>query len=488
MAIRPVVALDTGAFCISEDGEDLAEAAVETCLLDLADEDGVSLAEDGGLFRSDFAEDAHRQARTREGISPHDVIGEAEGGADGACLVLEEVAKRLHEAEGQIGGQSTDVVVGLDLGGGLAFRRCTLDDIRIEGALGEEIEGAALGGEGAGFAFESADEAFADHATLLFRIGYSGEMGKEVVGGIDGHKADAEMFAETGDDVARFILAKEAIVDEDASQLVTDGSMEKGSGYGTVHPTGDTGKDAGGSDLFTDGVDSLINEGSGCPCGGTSGDVEAEVAQEVEALRGMGNLGMELQGHDGCVPGSRNGCHGRDRAGGSEGNGMETIGQRGHLVSMAHPDIGLVGKGPEQRMPSVGEGDWCMTEFAPFDGTHLSPQVLGEELHAVTNAENGDTQVEHDVLEAWRVGVIDAVRTTRQDEPTGIEGADAIGGRIPREEFGIDAALADATHDEASVLGPIIQDDDGVTMRMGGHGSDAIGGVLIWVHTRLYGG
>ena len=102
--------------------------------------------------------------------------------------------------------------------------------------------------------------------------------------------------------------------------------MEKGGGHGTVHPTGDTGKDAGGSDLFTDGIHSLINEGTGCPRGGASGDVEAEVAQEVEALRSMGNLGMELQGHDGCMPDPRKGCHGRDRAGGCGGNRMETAG------------------------------------------------------------------------------------------------------------------------------------------------------------------
>lgn len=202
MAIRSVVALDPGASCIRKDGEYLAEASVETCLLDLANEDGVGLAEDGGLFRSDFAEDAHGQARTREGIAPNDVIGEAKGAADGACLILEEVAERFHQAEGQIGGQATDVVVGLDLGGGLAFRRRTFDDIRVEGALGEEIEGATLGGEGAGFAFERADEAFANHPALLFRIGYSGEMRKEIGGGIDGYEVDAEMFAETGDDVA----------------------------------------------------------------------------------------------------------------------------------------------------------------------------------------------------------------------------------------------------------------------------------------------
>lgn len=128
-----------------------------------------------------------------------------------------------------------------------------------------------------------------------------------------------------------------------------------------------------------------------------------------------------------------------------------------------------------------------MTEFAPFDGAHLSAEMVGEELHAVADAENGDSEVEHRVLEAWRAGVIDAVRTTGQDEPAGVEGADTVGGRIPREEFGIDATLTDTTHDQAGVLGPVVEDDDGVAMRKGGHGSDAIGGGLVRVHTRLYG-
>lgn len=128
-----------------------------------------------------------------------------------------------------------------------------------------------------------------------------------------------------------------------------------------------------------------------------------------------------------------------------------------------------------------------MTEFAPFDGMHLTAQVVGEELHSVTDPENGDSEVEDRVLEGWRAGVIDAVRTTGQDDPTGVECTDAIGGCVPREEFGIDAALADTTHDEAGILGPVVEDDDGVTMRMGGDGSDAFGGGLVRVHTRLYG-
>ena len=154
---------------------------------------------------------------------------------------------------------------------------------------------------------------------------------------------------------------------------------------------------------------------------------------------------------------------------------------------MAHPDIGLVGKRPEQRMPGVGEGDRRVTDFAPVDGTHVSAEMVGEELHAVTDPEKGDSEVEDRVLEGWRAGVIDAVRTTGQDDPTGVECTDAIGGCVPREEFGIDAALADTTHDEAGILGPVVEDDDGVTMRMGGDGSDAFGGGLVRVHTRLYG-
>ena len=61
-----------------------------------------------------------RQARAGEGVTPDDVLGQAQVLADHADLVLEEVAQGLDQLEAELGGQAADVVVELDVGGGVA--------------------------------------------------------------------------------------------------------------------------------------------------------------------------------------------------------------------------------------------------------------------------------------------------------------------------------------------------------------------------------
>ena len=51
----------------------------------------------------------------------HHLVGQAQLGADGAHLVLEQVAQRLDQLELHVLGQAADVVVGLDAGGGAAL-------------------------------------------------------------------------------------------------------------------------------------------------------------------------------------------------------------------------------------------------------------------------------------------------------------------------------------------------------------------------------
>ena len=71
------------------------------------------------LLVRDVADDAHGEARTRERLAVHDLVGQAELGADGADLVLEERLERLDEVEVHALGERDEVVVALDLGGRL---------------------------------------------------------------------------------------------------------------------------------------------------------------------------------------------------------------------------------------------------------------------------------------------------------------------------------------------------------------------------------
>ena len=64
--------------------------------------------------RSHLAEDAHREPRAGERLSPHELIGEAQLGPEAADLVLEQVAQRLEQLEAHVLRKPADIVVGLD--------------------------------------------------------------------------------------------------------------------------------------------------------------------------------------------------------------------------------------------------------------------------------------------------------------------------------------------------------------------------------------
>ena len=72
-------------------------------------------------------------------MPPDDVFRQAEPQPQGADLVLEQVAERLDEREGQVLGQSAHVVVQLDRGGRAVGRTAAFDHVGIERSLGEEL-------------------------------------------------------------------------------------------------------------------------------------------------------------------------------------------------------------------------------------------------------------------------------------------------------------------------------------------------------------
>ena len=90
--------------------------------LDLVDDDPVGLAQRVEPLGRDLADDPDGEARARERLAQDHRLGQAQLQADLADLVLEQVAQRLDELEAQVGRQAADVVMGLDLLGGLRLR------------------------------------------------------------------------------------------------------------------------------------------------------------------------------------------------------------------------------------------------------------------------------------------------------------------------------------------------------------------------------
>ena len=85
---------------------------------------------------------------------------------------------------------------------------------------------------------------------LLFGVGDAGELVEEAVGGVDVDELDLEVAAEGVDDALGLFAAQEAVVDEDAGELVADGAVDEGGGDGGVDAAGERADDAAVADLL----------------------------------------------------------------------------------------------------------------------------------------------------------------------------------------------------------------------------------------------
>jgi len=161
-----------------------------------------------------------------KGLAPDEVGGDAELEAGFADLVLKQVAQRFDQRfEGDDIRQATNIVVALDHGG---ITHTAFDDVRVDRALDQEIDFADF----LAFFFKDADEFLANDFALAFGIGNTGELAEEAVLGIDANQIHVELLLENPLDRVTFIFAEQAMVDEDAGQVVADCFVDHDSSNG----------------------------------------------------------------------------------------------------------------------------------------------------------------------------------------------------------------------------------------------------------------
>ena len=241
-----------------------------------------------------------RMARPGPGerLAQHHRLGQAQLQPDLADLVLEEVAQRFDELEPQVRRQPTDVVMGLDLLGRLGLGGRRFDDVRVERALGQEVDPSEL----RRLLLEDADELVADDLALLLGVLDAGQPSQEALARIDHDQAHAEIALEGHPEQLRLLLAHQAVVDVDAGQPVADGAMDergRDRGIDAAREGADdepVGAGLGGVavDPFADAGHGRIDEVGRGPGGLEPGDAHDEVAQDVAAAGRVDDLGMEL--------------------------------------------------------------------------------------------------------------------------------------------------------------------------------------------------
>ena len=182
-------------------------------------------------------------------------------------------------------------------------------------------------------------------------------------------------------------------------------------------------------------------------------DLVEEILEELLAARRVRDLGMELHAVERAGLVARGGV----RAGGRGRQRDEVRRQLVHLIAVAHPDGGFLGKTAHERV-ICGDAKPRAAIFARFGGLDLTAQDLRADLHAVTDPQDRHAQLEDLGIAAGCARFVHAARSAGEDQPSGIELAQFVKRDVRANELAEDALLADAAGDELGVLRPEIED------------------------------
>ena len=174
--------------------------------------------------------------------------GIAQLAAERAHLVLEQLAQGLDQLQVHALRQAADVVVRLDRHRRPARERHALDHVGIERALGQELGAAGL----LGLLVEHVDEERADGLALGLRVGLAGQRVEEAPARVHVHQRDVEMAAEQRNHLLGLVEAQQAVVDEDAGELVADGLVDQHGRHRAVDAARQPADDAPLADLGPD--------------------------------------------------------------------------------------------------------------------------------------------------------------------------------------------------------------------------------------------
>ena len=206
-----------------------------------------------------------------------------------ANLVLKQLPKRLQQLQLHVFWQTTHVMVGLDVPG-RAPHAPGLDDVRVEGPLGQKIDGGRL----TGHLLEGQDKLPADYLALLLRIGHPFQLIEEPVGIVKAIDLQAQPRFKESHHLIALIFSQEAVVDEHAYHLLPQGSSEEGRHHRTVHPARDGAQHPARANRSTDALGKLHRLVGGGPIRLGPGDMKEEIGQHGPPIGCMLDLRVEL--------------------------------------------------------------------------------------------------------------------------------------------------------------------------------------------------
>ena len=316
---------------------------------------------------------------------------------------------------------------------------------------------------------EHVDERGADDLPLLLRIGDAGEAIEEQIGRVHEVERQVQLLAEALLDLIRLVVAQQPVVHEDARQPIADGPVNQHRGDGGIDAARQPAHDLARPDLLPDALGRLLDERGDRPVARAAADVVGEVPQDLGAVIGVHDFGMEQQ----RVELTLRRLHRHDRRRGARGRDLESRRHGRHVVAVARPD-------PQLRRDLREELGACVlgtpvaryahervTELTLPRAPHFPAEHVGHQLHAVADAEHGRAEVEQRRVALRRALVRDALRPAGEDDPHRISGAQRLERRVERHDLGVDRQLAQPARDELRVLRAEVQDENGLMRHLG---------------------
>lgn len=452
MVVRPAVAHDADASHIRERGEVLAEGLVDAGLGNLFAIDGVGLLHNLDLLCRDLANDADAEAGAGERLTIDEMLGDAKLATSLSHLILEQEAQRLDDLlEVNAVGQSADIVVALDDGG---LAEAALNDVGINRPLHKEIDLADL----LRFGFKDTDEFLADDLALLLRLGHSLELFIETRLGVDADKVQVvrAFRAEHGLDLVVLILSEEAVIDEDACQLLADRLREQDRRHGGVDAARKRTERLARADLLAQGFDRRLDEGRHLPIALAQRDAAHKVFKNLRAVFRVHDLGMELHG----IELSCRIFHHRDGAVRGLCRHAKAFGRFGDVVGVTHPTDALLRYISKEHGRPVHNLKLRPAVLADRRCLNLAAKFVCHELRTVAYTEDGHAEGKNFLAVRRGILLVDALRAARKDDRLGRERTKLLQRERMRMHLAVDAALAHAACDQLVVLTAKVQYDN----------------------------
>ena len=262
-----------------------------------------------------------------------------------------------------------------------------------------------------------------------------------------------EVVVERLDNLNGLVLPEQAVIDEDARELVADGLVDEERGDRRVHSARERAQHALRPDLRADPLDLLLDHGGGRPGRRRVRDRVEEVLQEIVAVGRVHDLGMELD----AVQAALRVLERRDRRRLRRSDDACARGWRGHRVAVAHP-ADLLGREIREELAAL-DGELRLAELGDAGPLDPAAELLRHDLHAVTDAQRRDPEREDARIHLRRAVCVDRGGAARENERQRIAPAHLARADRMRHELRVDAALADSPRDQLRVLAAAVQNE-----------------------------